>query len=1006
VDVLPAAAVTAATRAGRIAPPTGHPHPPNRHRRCSTRTPQEDGMRVLKLCAAATALVAALSGASPVVAQMLTGEIFGRVTDGSGAVLPGVLVTVEGASLIRPESATTTESGAYAFPRLPVGTYRVRFELPGFRQVVQDDVRIASGFSAEINARLELSAVQETITVTGQSPVIDTKQTTTGATFTQEVLQGIPTARDPWVLLEQTPGVVMNQQNVGGNKSGQQSTFTVHGTQMGNSIWNVDGVTITDMAATGSSSVYFDFDSFQEISFTTGGADASVQTGGVNLNFITRSGGNSPRGSGRFFVSDNDYQSNNVTPELRAAGAGSGNPLKNIQDYGAEVGGPIVRNKAWFWGAFGKQDIEVGVIGFLKPGATDPNNPDNLETDLTVLENYNLKLNVQPWQPHRFSFLYTFSDKIRNARGAGPLNPPETTFRQSGPTPIYKFGHQWVASSRLVLDTAIGYVDGGFRLDFHRDELADVQRILETTNNALARSNQNSINVRPQTELKSDGNFFGSTFWGAEHSLKFGVRWRDTPFDTGGHIGGFTTARLLNGIPVEADLHRDNNSRTSMVSVGAYLQDAISRGRLTINAGVRVDYHKDEALPAQIGANPIVPDFLPALDFPGADPGVSFFDVSPRIGATWDLRGDGRSILKLSANRFYGQFVGTAGIINPVGATIVRFPWTDRNGDRFVQREELDLTRLLAFSANYNPANPANVTSANSVDPDLKNDLVNEVIAGIDHELMPNFGVGVAYIHRRIGRFTFNVPASLSPDQFQPVPFTVSCGNTSCEQPTYTGTYYRLPTQLAGTRVERNQDFTRIFHGLELTARKRLSDRWMLNGSLTLNSATYNSPPEGYQDTIAGDIFALAALPMDPTNREFIEGEQTLINGARWVAKLAGLYQLPWGVNVAGTLNARQGFPFIPNILSPNRGNGLGTIRVMVEPYATHRYGNLVLLDLKAEKRFALGGANIVGSIDVFNVTNTNTVLNRVTTQNSATANRVVEITGPRVVRFGLRFSF
>jgi hypothetical protein len=245
----------------------------------------------------------------------------------------------------------------------------------------------------------------------------------------------------------------------------------------------------------------------------------------------------------------------------------------------------------------------------------------------------------------------------------------------------------------------------------------------------------------------------------------------------------------------------------------------------------------------------------------------------------------------------------------------------------------------------------------------LKNDLVNEVIAGIDHELMPNFGVGVAYIHRRIGRFTFNVPASLSPDQFQPVPFTVSCGNTSCEQPTYTGTYYRLPTQLAGTRVERNQDFTRIFHGLELTARKRLSDRWMLNGSLTLNSATYNSPPEGYQDTIAGDIFALAALPMDPTNREFIEGEQTLINGARWVAKLAGLYQLPWGVNVAGTLNARQGC-------------------------------------------FALGGANIVGSIDVFNVTNTNTVLNRVTTQNSATANRVVEITGPRVVRFGLRFSF
>src|SRR5262245_52971234 len=313
--------------------------------------------------------VLTLVATPPAFAQIQTGEIHGRVADASGAVLPGVSVTVKGRALIQPEVTITTETGAYSFPRLPVGAYNVRFELAGFRQLQQEGVQIQSGFSAQINAKLELSTVQETVNVTGASPVVDTKQTTTGATFTTEVLQGIPTARDPWVMLEQTPGVVMSQQNVGGNKSGQQSAFTVHGTQQGNSIWNVDGVTITDMAATGSSSVYFDFDSFQEISFTTGGADASVQTGGVNLNFITRSGGNSARGSGRYFVSDNNFQSSNITPELKAQGAGSGNPLKNIKDYGVEAGGPIVKNKAWFWGAYGKQDIEVGVIGFLKPGA-------------------------------------------------------------------------------------------------------------------------------------------------------------------------------------------------------------------------------------------------------------------------------------------------------------------------------------------------------------------------------------------------------------------------------------------------------------------------------------------------------------------------------------------------------------------------------------------------------------------------------------------------------------
>ena len=957
------------------------------------------------LTRAAAALLVFVGISTPSFAQIQSGEIHGRVTDASGAVLPGVTVTVAGRALIQPEVTITTETGAYSFPRLPVGTYSVRFELGGFRQLVQEGVQLQSGFSAQINAKLELSTVQETVTVTGASPVVDTKQTTTGATFTTEVLQGIPTARDPWVLLEQTPGVVMNQQNVGGNKSGQQSTFTVHGTQQGNSIWNVDGVTITDMAATGSSSVYFDFDSFQEISFTTGGADASVQTGGVNLNFITRSGGNVMRGSGRYFVSDNNYQSKNITDALRAQGAGSGNPLKNIQDYGVEIGGPILKNKVWFWGAYGKQDIEVGVIGFLKKGATDGSNPDNLETDLTVLENYNLKLNAQPSRAQRFSFLYTFSDKIRNARGAGPLNPPETTFRQSGPTPIWKVGHQWVASDRLLLDTTYGFVDGGFRLDFHEDALADVQRLLETTNAALARSNQNSINVRPQNEIKTDGNYF-STFFGADHALKFGARWRDTPFNTGGHIGGFVTGRLLNGVPIEADLHRDNNSRTSLKSGAVYLQDAITTGRLTINAGVRVDYHRDKALAAEIGANPIVPDKLPALKFPGADPGVSFTDISPRFGATWDLTGGAKSILKVSANRFYGQFVGTAAILNPVGATLVRYPWTDLNGDLFVQRNELDLNRLLTFSANYNPNNPANVVSSNRVDPNLKNDIVNEVIAGVDHELMDNFGIGLAYIHRRIGRFTFNVPEGLSPSMFNPVTFTANCGNTSCAQPSFTSTYYTLASPLPTTRVETNQDFRRYYHGLELTARKRMSNRWMLNGSMTLNSATYHSSPEGYQDTIAGDIFAAVALPMDPTNRQFIEGEQTLINGSRWVAKLAGMYQLPWGVNLGGTLNAREGFPFIPNILSPNRPNGLGTIRVMVEPYATSRYDSLALIDLKAEKRFTFDRLTMNASVDVFNVGNANTVLNRVTTQNSATANRVTEVTGPRVLRFGLRFQF
>jgi hypothetical protein len=505
--------------------------------------------------------------------------------------------------------------------------------------------------------------------------------------------------------------------------------------------------------------------------------------------------------------------------------------------------------------------------------------------------------------------------------------------------------------------------------------------------------------------VKTDGNYFVSNWRGGEHSFKFGARWRDTPSNARSHVGGFVTARLTNGVPNSADLHRDAFSRTALTTISAYLHDSMTFGRATINAGVRVDQHRDRALAATIGENPIVPEFLPRLEFPGADAGVTFRDVSPRFGITWNVSGDGRTVAKFAANRFYGQFVDTSTIINPVGATLVRFPWADQNGDLTVQRHELDLARLLAFSANYNPSAPANVQSANLVDAGIENDRVTEFIVGLDHELMPNFGLGIAYLNRDIGNFAFNTLAGVRPEQFQRVEFSAPCVNTSCAQPTFNSAYYVLPGAVPNSRVRTNQEFSRRFHGLEVTARKRLSGSWMLNGSVTLNSATYNAPPEGYADTLNPDLFNVAAIPMDPTNREFIEGEQTLINGTRWVAKLSGLYQLPWDVNVAGTLNARQGFPLIPNIVSPNRP-GLGQVRLMVEPYATQRYDNLVLVDVKAEKRFTLRRASVIGSVDVFNLMNTNTVLNRVTTQNSAAANRVVEVTGPRVVRFGLRFTF
>ncbi len=633
-------------------------------------------------------------------AQAQSGEIFGKVVDTSGAVVPGVSVTLTSPSLITPQTVITLESGAYRFPNVPIGTYAVTFEIPGFKRVVREGVRIETGFNAEINTTLEVSTVQETVTVTGESPIVDTRATSTGQTFTREMLERIPSARDPWVVMEQTPGILMNQQNVGGNKSGQQSTFIAHGTG-NNEVWNVDGGNITDMSAS-SASVYFDFDAYEEMQIQTGGSDASVQSSGVAINLVTKSGGNNFHGSSRLFVVDNNLQGDNISAELQAQGAGSGNPIKNIKDYGAEIGGPIVRNKMWFWGAAGYNDIEVGVVGFVRPGG-DPNNPEDLNTDLTTLKTYNAKLQYQWSAPHKSSFLYFFNDKNRNAREAGPTRAPETVFVQTAPVSTFKGSHYWIPTSRLTLEfQAMKMPNGGFFLNFPDESLETVQSALDLTTNYQTRSHYREKFDRPQTEVRADGNYFLTSFLGGDHATKFGIGYRDTPFSAQRHRGGFAQARFTgtaataaNPFNDEANLYRDSFAKTALTQLYGYFQDSYKRGRMTLNGGIRFDRQNDEALASHVDANPLIPQLLPAVDFAGADSGVTFFDWSPRLGVTWDLTGDGKTVVKSNYAVYWGTGITTAASVNPVSEVQLRYPSADVNGDRFIQANELDLTRRL-----------------------------------------------------------------------------------------------------------------------------------------------------------------------------------------------------------------------------------------------------------------------------------------------------------------------
>jgi hypothetical protein len=980
--------------------------------------------------------VALLATAGTTLAQQQTGEIFGRVTDASGAVLPGVTVTLSGPALLQPQTAVTGESGAYQFPRIPIGTYAVRFELPGFRSVVKEGIAVTIGFNAQVNAELGISQVEETITVTGESPIVDTRETGTKTSFDIETLQNIPSARDPWVMLERAPAITMDRVNVGGSQSGQQSGYISRGASTGNNKWSVDGVDITDMSATGASPFYYDFDMFEEMQVTTGGADASQQTGGVGINIVTRGGTDRFRGSGRFYVTDEEFQADNVNDELRSQGAGSGNPIQNIQDYGVEVGGPIMRGKLWYWGSYGKQDIKVGVLNFYKNTTTcrPAGVPVNqiaqrldtdtlrscLETDLTTLNNYNYKINWSPFANNRFAWQNTFAEKIRNARDASDTRPIETTYRQkgvssaygawgwkTGPSSLWKASDQHIFSDRLMLDVQWAHVGNNFTLDFHDDSLYDVQRTFEITTSTYGRSFQQSIFVRPVNSLDVTTSYFLPNRMGGDHSFKAGFRWREAPTLSETHVGGNVEARFRNSAASEATLYRDAQTQYDLQTYGLYLQDNYTVKRFNVNVGVRWDRQTEKALPSSVPAHPFAPQWLPALEFAGADPEVVWNDISPRIGVTYDITGRGETLAKASFATYYGQLgVGQlASNINPVVAANIRFPWTDLNGDQFVQANELDYSRILNFSSGYDPNNPAALVSAGSVDPDVKNDRTREFIAGFDHQLTRDLAIGGSYIWRKYDRFQWDDILGLSSTDYVARAFTPAATACPAGADCPTVTYYEPAFPQPANEVYTNvPDRWRDFNGVELVLRKRMSNRWGATFSYAYNNAVDHwDSPAAYEDPTCRA--ALCAPEQQYAPESSGSGIDNIFTNAKWLVKLSGVYTLPlWDINLAGFYNHRQGYPFAPAIRTPSRANQAGTVDVLLDPLGTERFSSVYTIDFRVDKAFTVyRTTKLVPSLDIFNLSNENTILARRRLQNASNANVVSGIIAPRVIRFGVR---
>ena len=964
-----------------------------------------NALGVLLLIAAAGSLTAAQD----------SGNVYGHVNDESGAGLPGAMATLTGPT-IRPLVTTTDARGEFHFLGLAPATYTATIELSGFTKVVQQNVVVTLGRNTDFTVAMKVSTRQEVLTVTASTPLVDSRKTETGATFAQAELQQIPTARDVWDVMQQVPGVQLNRINVGGNSSGSQADFVGKGSYQSTYVY--DGVNVTDNGANGFSAQYFDFDAFQEVQIATGGSDLSLNTGGVTINMITKRGTNDWKGSGRFFYAPNQWQSDNTNSEIAAIPGFQGNQTRFIREYGAEMGGPILKDRIWLWAGASRQDINLDLTG-----QTDfQGNP---LTSNTTLENWNAKLNAQVSDKNSAEVLYNRNEKLVAGRGASTTRPQETTWNQSGPTTVVKLQDSHIFSSSLFATAFFGYVDEPYRLEPVGGP--DKQVYFDNGGVVAHNSYRNSEINSPQHHANVTASTFFNT-GSVGHELKFGFQYRHSVTQSesawpGDQIFGSDTSSA--GSPhcgknldsCYAALTRGAATSFKMNYTEAWVGDTITMDRLTVNAGIRFDYQQGANLPSYVGGNPAFPTLLPAVNYPGDDGyPITYRNWNPRVGLTYALGEKKKSLVRASYSRFVDQLRNVVYHVNglPVISGVYYY-WNDRNNDKIVQPSEVDFDSgsqgFYHIDPSYAPKTP------NVIAPDYKAPTTDELILGFDHELMPDFSVSAAYTYRYITNIQRSPLVGTTANDYIAGGFAAgSAVGTNGFRLNFNEPYYKLNTPSAppGNIYENQPGAYQRYNGVEVQFIKRMSHNWMLRASFGYNDWRQYLTQESIvnRNNLLGGTNDSGGLAVasDSSNPGY---------DARWQANVTGVYQLPLGFNLGGNFFAREGYS-IPYYVRVRARDALGSANrysIQIGHVDDYRLDNVYDFDLRLEKTFVIGPVSATASLDVFNVFNGATVTardNRVGDFDSRgaaftpnpTFNQPTVVQSPRIVRLGARVFF
>lgn len=940
-----------------------------------------------------------------------TGNVHGTILDNDGAALPGVTVTLSGLGADR--ILMTDDQGAFRFLSLDPGRYALEAVLDGFSTIEYPGVEVRTGRNTTFELTLS-QAVEETITVTSESPLLDERRLTAGTQITQIELEKIPTARDPWALLSQTPGVSVDRINVGGSESGQQSIFRAQGVSSTENDFLVDGVQITDMGATGASPTYYDFDQFAEISLSTGSSDVSKNTAGVELNMVTKRGTNEFRGSAYFYNTKADGYFNDrlsqATPDLAselftAEGQTElvGAQIDGIEDIGFEMGGAAVQDRLWMWGSWSQNDIKT----FASSG----------DSDDTILENTAIKFNIQFNDSNSGIASMNNGDKLKAGRGAGPTRSPESLWDQRGPSAIYRFEDTHIVSSNSFITGSFSKVDLGFALlargpsgvpngldPAAPDPVFDGSGVWQ--DNFLSGSAS-----RPGDEFRVESSYFFSS-GNVDHELKGGARLRTVegtdvfswgPRNVFHTFWGATVARHSQAGP-------STNEYASL-----WAQDTISFGKATFNFGLRFDDQSASTDAVSLAAHQVFPEILPALNVPAGASDLSLTSVKPRLGFTYALGQERDTLLRASFSQFASALgSGLGNWASPTYYGWYAYFYEDAAGD------------LYLYTALYfDPLNPSQ--SPNRHESGLDAETTSELVLSIEHAITPGFVVGFNVTMRNTTDIIDAVHmvrdgsgglrlATLADYELQgSLAGTIPRSTETYDIPYYdlinTDPFSTLDGAPSGGFMLLNGDRERDYLGYSVTFTKRLANRWMARGYFNYGDADW-SVPNNYlpcRNAVTnvrgggctdGDLYV---------NRSSGSGKGERFLQSTWSYNLNGMYQVapdrPWGFNLAGNISGRQGHP---TAYYQQTGTTGGLLRQNVAAdLDDHRLDDPVTVDLRLEKEFNTGGpVTLTLGLDAFNVTNDNTGLSYQANVGTTAAGYILDNVSPRIYRLGVRIGW